>query len=122
MVLKKLIKNKKAPSERYSIHNASKCPSDVFNALQGALVDYCNFNPSSRLDGKIAGHPSVCWAGKIEDNDGYTMNLEVQKSYFERGILAGLELNMEYDSAVSDEDLDVVRRAITGSGLERIEA
>ena len=121
MALKKIVKNGNRGFESYSIDSSVRT-SDAFDALVENLSDYCEFKKDPRIDKKVVGHEAICFYGKVEDTDGNYADIEVRKSYFEGGALSGLELDIEYDPKLSDEDLGIVRRAITASGLEKIEA
>lgn len=87
---------------------------DVFSVIESELSDYCEF--TSAGDGIVrGGHPDKKWAGEFGD-----IGIEVEQSYTRTGDLSVAKAYVKYGSSANEADLDVVRRALTSSGLEKI--
>ncbi len=134
MTLKKIIREKNKIIEKYSIEapflSSCKIPEgykDITDAISSKLKDYCVFDKTDkklRSTRNIIGGPipNSIWNGIIETTDGRNIDLEIVQSYEQPyAHLSRVNVEMKYADKVSEEDLNIIRKAFTNSGLERID-
>jgi hypothetical protein len=130
MALKRLIKKDGMISEQYfakdlGIFNVENGYVDVVDAVGEKLKEYCIFEggrPLSRTRGGSCQDGR--WTANIETEGNSNIGIEILQSYAQPGAhLAGAKVKICYSAPdISEDDVDIVRKALTSSGLEKIEA
>jgi len=115
-------------STKDSLKPANVAPEgfvDVVSSLDDKLGVYCKFRElPSDIAGTRGGRvPDRDWFAIIETQNGGEIRIEISQSYQQPGVVfAGAEINLKYGLSANFSDIDIVRKAITDSGLEKIEA
>ena len=88
--------------------------------IQGRLEDYVTLKSTTAIQGSIGGRiPDKNWFACLSDDKGKLIELGLRQKYQTGKLLHYAEAIITYDPAVAQEDVDVVRRALTDSGLAR---
>lgn len=94
--------------------DSEKRGGDIFDVIGPKLKGYCELKSVS--DGTAReGFPD-----ERRDGEFGNINLEVVQSYTQSGYASIATAKVRYDSTASESDLNVVRRALTSSMLEKI--
>jgi len=94
--------------------NPDVCGGNIFDVIGPKLKGYCELVSVS--DGTARGG----FPDERRDGEFGNINLEVVQSYTQSGYASVATAQVKYDSAVSESDLKVVRRALASSKLEKI--
>jgi len=108
------------------IYNVENGYRDVIDAVSHMLKDYCEFVQDPVGDGNInigGPVPDRYWHGLISTKDEGDIGVNVSQSYAQPGVrFVGAKVNLRYVDGISEPDLNIIREALTSSGLENVEA
>jgi len=97
---------------------------DFVTAIGKELVDYCEFNDTTPIPARRTyGGPIVdkTWEAEVSASGNRIIEIRVLQGYVQPGAnLSYGEAEIKYAPGVSRDDINIIRKAITDSGLVRI--